>query len=741
MNALMPSHPRARLAALALLACTLAACELGKKTETTGALAQCHPVAAACARNEDCCSYGCLSGTCSPNPNEGGACKTSDDCMLGLCKSGGCRSLATCRDDADACSYDDQCCSGNCVGASYLSDGQCQLNHAPVVDLGADREIPYHQPYQIPATVSDPDGDELVHGWTLVPPVGSAAVLSSQTDPSASFTPDVAGRYLVTLTVTDGSSTQPARITVQKTVALTAGNTVPVVDAGQPVEPASRNNPVSLSGTATDPDGDALSCTWKTTAPGAVSTAVIAGPAPCAGLTTASYTPGAEGTWTATLEVSDGVHTATASTTVQCGNDPPTPAASRSPYYANMGATAGTTPAVSLDASPSTDRNGDALGFAWAWKSFPAGPPTLSATNTAQTSFTPGQAGTYVLTVTVTDPAWTLAPTRAGASTSADVTVEVGRYVQPLTHDVADAAYAKTADKLILAGHDPADATKGMIWVYDPATGTEGSGIQLDSGGASGIPRLLAVTPDASKAVIVDGSVSIWIVSLGATPSMSRVTQPFAVGDLVVAGGRYAYLFENTGDASVQELDLSDGSFAPVFSGYGGFGAAYSGASNTLYRVDTWFNYWDKYSVGANGAGSSSGYSGSQPSCGGYPVQYATQIWASLDNQYVFSSCGGVYNASTLASLGPTSLGLSPVHVDSASSGAVLAADGDGTLHRFNGTLQSAGIDAMPRWAQDGFSRTLYVKKAFFVNAAATKWLAVVSDSASPARHGVVTFP
>jgi hypothetical protein len=249
------------------------------------------------------------------------------------------------------------------------------------------------------------------------------------------------------------------------------------------------------------------------------------------------------------------------------------------------------------------------------------------------------------------------------------------------------------------------------------------------------------VTPDASKAVIVDGSVSIWIVSLGATPSMSRVTQPFAVGDLVVAGGRYAYLFENTGDASVQELDLSDGSFAPVFSGYGGFGAAYSGASNTLYRVDTWFNYWDKYSVGANGAGSSSGYSGSQPSCGEYPVQYATQIWASLDNQYVFSSCGGVYNASTLASLGPTSLGLSPVHVDSASSGAVLAADGDGTLHRFNGTLQSAGIDAMPRWAQDGFSRTLYVKKAFFVNAAATKWLAVVSDSASPARHGVVTFP
>jgi hypothetical protein len=47
----------------------------------------------------------------------------------------------------------------------------------------------------------------------------------------------------------------------------------------------------------------------------------------------------------------------------------------------------------------------------------------------------------------------------------------------------------------------------------------------------------------------------------------------------------------------------------------------------------------------------------------------------------------------------------------------------------------------MPRWAQDGFGRTLYVKKAFFVNAAATKWLAVVSDSASPARHGVVTFP
>src|SRR5207245_2702021 len=41
------------------------------------------------------------------------------------------------------------------------------------------------------------------YSWTLAIPTGSAAALSSTTDPSPTFTPDKLGDYVVTLTVTD----------------------------------------------------------------------------------------------------------------------------------------------------------------------------------------------------------------------------------------------------------------------------------------------------------------------------------------------------------------------------------------------------------------------------------------------------------------------------------------------------------------------------------------------------------
>ena len=116
------------LLAIALLT-ALAACEIGGGETRTGAAAACFPVAAACAQNSDCCSYGCLSGICVANPAEGGACRTTDDCASPrLCKSGACTAAAaaTCRDTADVCTSYLQCCSGNCEGAA------CTQNHAPL---------------------------------------------------------------------------------------------------------------------------------------------------------------------------------------------------------------------------------------------------------------------------------------------------------------------------------------------------------------------------------------------------------------------------------------------------------------------------------------------------------------------------------------------------------------------------------------------------------------------------------
>jgi hypothetical protein len=103
------------------------------------------------------------------------------------------------------------------------------------------------------------------------------------------------------------------------------------------------------------------------------------------------------------------------------------------------------------------------------------------------------------------------------------------------------------------------------------------------------------------------------------------------------------------------------------------------------------------------------------------------------------SSCGEVYNGTTLANLN-VPLGIYPSHVDSSTDGALLVT-GTTSLTRFGTTLGPAtGTDVLPKWSQDGYGRTAYASKAFF-DGAGTKRVAVVHDTASPVRHGIVTFP
>lgn len=757
---------------------TVAGCDLATKTDWEGPVAGCKPAGptpTACVENAECCSYACIGGTCEAGTTPGTVCATTNDCgyyypptTTGgqmLCKGGHCAWPATCRDVADVCSLDSQCCGGN-----RCTTGRCMLNRPPVIDIGplTVANWPVNKTFTFPNTTTDPDGDPMVFTWTLVskpilPPSSLTFAPSSLRSPS--FTPDVAGDYVFDLVVTD----QPAP-SMQATarITITAVNLPPVIVPALATTTWQRNvGTFAVSMSVYDENLDTITCTWSVCRPGGTPCKTApAAPAPFTGTLAAPATktanpvfsttllPDDEGDWDVRLTCGDGIVPAPlpfGSTTVTVINTPPVPAVTRpAGYYANL--TTGGTAAITLDASVSTDPNGDHLlvpGLSYFWEAVSVSDagalPTITGFDTATPSFTATRAADYILRVTVTDPPSTSVP-RVGAPVPLLVTVKVGRYIRQLAHDVIDSAYAKTANKLVMAGHDPANSAHGMVWVLDAATETEGTGILLyDSvAGVYGVPKFVGVTPDGTKAVVVDDNSlarSIWFVTLGATPTVSRAPSPYAtVNDLVVATNRWAYLFSSTWtftDSAFKEIDLNNDTMANApWSGYEGFGAASSnGSSNYIYRVETDFGNFTKWPIGNNGSTNTMLASGSA-TCGGYPGTPAAAIWPILADTKVVSSCGVVYAGSNLVSSG--SLGVLPGHMDST---ATLAAAASGsTLTLYDATLVQTGTETVPAWGDSYYGRTATISK-FWLNSAGTKRFTLVDDTATPVRYGLVVFP
>ena len=755
------------LLAIAILA-SVAACKIGGDETNTGAAAACFEVGTACAGNSDCCSYGCLAGLCAENPAEGGTCRTTNDCVFGrLCKSGACttETLGMCRDTADVCTVGysgtlvwGDCCSGNC------EVGRCTTNNAPTANAGPDvADAPYTKLVTLTNLTTDADGDPLTYGWSFTSmPTGAAVSFVNPAATNQTFTPNKPGRYIVRLVVTEGPAGAPDRYVLQDDVTIDVVNTSPIVTARTPASATewSRNVPITITGAVSDPDGDVLDCAWRVTAPGETTPTEVVAPGGCnSGAPSYTFSPPGEGPYLVELVVRDYdrytptqvVHSTVGGVTFTSKNDPPVAATTRFPYYANMGATLGTTPSVTLDASPSTDPNNDHLfdpflSFSWELLSYPGTTaPAFANSNDAVQTFTPNAEGNYVFRLTASDAAQF---GRASATDTLEVSVEVGRYIQPLAGTIADAARAKDANRIVLAG---VEGGKGKVWVYDVTTRTVGAGIELIDPVDPSIvaaPRLVDVTPDGTKAVVVDQGVSIWVVTLGVTPSVVRAVKPFtsAIGDVVVAGNRFAYLFSAGSYDTVRELDLNSGTAAITiptgWPGYGTFGTAYSvGSTSYLYRVDGNSHTWYRHPINpSGGSGGTYVYGSTAPMCG---ASYATAMWAvqnaDIANAFVVTSCGTSYRADTLASLG-TSIAVSPSFVDSTSGGAFVASVG-GQLDLFNSALQGTGTDLLPRWAlPDGNGATTSTIGGFF-DATGTKRLAVLHDNGSPRRYGIVTFP
>ena len=184
----------------------------------------------------------------------------------------------------------------------------------------------------------------------------------------------------------------------------------PVADAGTDLE-ATVNSSVTLNGNASsDPDGGSLTYAWELTTRPDGSSASVTG----ASQATATFTPDLEGTYVATLTVTDADNNnasdnVTIMVTEAVGNPPVADIQDENGNpisEGNANNTVTVTSPYSLDGSDSYDVDGDALTYAWTIADKPEGSTaaTLTGNDQAEAVFTPDVVGEYVIRLTVSDP-------------------------------------------------------------------------------------------------------------------------------------------------------------------------------------------------------------------------------------------------------------------------------------------------------------------------------------------------
>ena len=212
---------------------------------------------------------------------------------------------------------------GTYVFTLVVSDGQLDsapaavvitagaANVAPVADAGDARNVVTGTAVTLDGSRStDANGDALTYAWTLNSrPAGSSATLAGAATVRPTFTADVAGSYVFTLTVSDGEmGSAPAIVVVTAAVA----NVAPVADAGD-ARNVVTGTAVTLDGSrSTDANGDALAYAWTLVSKPDGSAAALSG----ATTVSPTFTADLDGAYVAQLVVRDGTLNSVISTVV-----------------------------------------------------------------------------------------------------------------------------------------------------------------------------------------------------------------------------------------------------------------------------------------------------------------------------------------------------------------------------------------------------------------------------------------
>jgi PKD repeat protein len=223
---------------------------------------------------------------------------------------------------------------------------------------------------------NDPDGDITSYSWNFGD--GSS---SNQANPSHTYT--TAGTYNVTLTVTDNDGASDSDATTATITDTPPVNVPPTANANGPYSEATGVDVSFSSAGSGDSDGTITSYAW-TFGDGATSTA--ANP---------NHAYATAGTYNVSLTVTDNDGASDSdATTATITDTPPVnvpPTANANGPYSGI-----TDSAVSFSSAGSSDSDGTITGYSW---NFGDG----SSSNQANPSHTYVAAGTYTVTLTVTD--------------------------------------------------------------------------------------------------------------------------------------------------------------------------------------------------------------------------------------------------------------------------------------------------------------------------------------------------
>lgn len=270
-------------------------------------------------------------------------------------------------------------------------------SNPPVASIGEENmEVVVGKEVMLDGSASnDPDNDDLTFQWNFESvPEGSNAMINDSQSEMATFTPDVVGDYVVSLTVSD-NSVDP----VKDEVTVIAINELPEAVAGEDLEVFVGDEQTLDASSSTDPDGHELNYSWELTSSPEGSTASITN----AQEATATFKPDEAGDFLITLSVTDGYSEPVADEILINATYP------GAPPVADAGADKCSIPGLIVrpDGSASSDPDGDNITYHWNVAQAPSGAnAAINDATSATPEFTTDEAGQYFLALEVSDGIW-----------------------------------------------------------------------------------------------------------------------------------------------------------------------------------------------------------------------------------------------------------------------------------------------------------------------------------------------